>query len=881
MRWENQQPVPGFAPYSRLTGDRIVSFRGLLWLLLGLSLLFGLGRPVWGAEPAEQLAYEAAVRDFDLGQWERAVRNFEEFEAKYPQSEFKGNVTPRRLFARAETEFARADYAAAASSFAEFGRANAADPRAGLAAIREAQAQLKQGDASAALGVLATPEGAFARQLASGADPSLLFNGLLVKVEALRAALSWVEALAALTQAEPFARTPAEKAARWQVLAGVEESAGHFETAAQTAEEWNRALGEESSIERRSEAAALAGRLWLRAGKVEPAQTAFSRNLAAGVPVDRQREAVLELTNLAIAREDWAAARERLQTFLNNQPVDPNGALLRLRLGQTLFRQFLASGGATNATPELMSLLALSAAEYAGGLTNSPPPGLVGPLHLGRGWALWQEALSANLPERLRDAGTNFATAAALLPPGAEQATARFKLADVQLRLGEPQAALTNFLAVVDNYTNLPTVQQDLVTPALVQAAQAGVAAGNVNEAARAVEQLLTRQPTAAEAGASTLLVGQALAKAGESVRARALLDRFLKSFPAAGVAAEVELALSAVELRARQWTNALISLDRWVTQHTNHVLLPQAEFDRAWAAAQAGLMTNAVSQFAALSMRFPTNPISQTASLWLAGHYFSQGDYTRAEQACVSVYTNAAWRGNTLWHQARLWAAEAARRRQSFGSAQEQLVELLNDRTTPTNLVPSAYFALGETQLEQPPASAAPPLANFQQALEAFTAAAQFTNSVVSVAALGKMADCHLQLATRGTNGYAKANELYRRVLDSRRADLAARCKASVGLGLVAEKVAATSAPAVAGPLLVVALNHYLDVVNGTLIRPGEQTDPWWVKEAGREAGRLLETSARWVEAAALYDRLAREFPTFKTAWELRASEARQRAAG
>ncbi len=844
---------------------------------LVLGLLFLVTLSAREVEEAEQLTFDAAVRDFDLGQWERAAGSLDAFATRFPDSTLKPEAVLRRDLARAQVELERGNHQAAADAFAGFARDYATDSRAGLAVIREAQARLKLGDPAGALQAIDADDGPFARQLAEGSDPSLLLSGLLVKVEALRAAQRWDDAVAALAQAEPLAQTPSERAARWQLLANVEESAGHLEPAAQAAEEWAKTV--EGSAGQRAEANARAGHLWKKAGQPDQAEAAFNRNLAPEIPVGRQREAVTELARLALAREDFATASNRLQAFLAAQPSDPAATALRLQLGQTLFRQFLAVGGPTNATAENLALLSLASAQFATALTNDPPAETAGPLNLGRGWSLWQEAQATGNRERFREAGPHFASAAGQLPRGLDQATARFKLGDIQLRLGQSAAALTNFLSVIRDYADLPEVQQDLVKPALIQAAQAAVGADQREEAAQAVEELLKLKPTAAEVGPSALLVGQALAKAGEAARARAVLEQVLAAFPTGRVAADVELALAVAESRARQWTNALVSLDRWVTTHTNHPRLPQAEFDRAWAAAQAGQLTNAVARFAALSARFPTNPIAQNASLWLAGHYFSLGEYAQAEQVCVNVLTNAAGRGTAGWHQARLWAAEAARRRQSFASAREQLLELLNDQATPTNLLPSAYFALGETQLEQPPVPEAPPLAGFQEALQAFTAAARFTNSPVAVAALGKMADCHLQLATRATNSYAKADEFYQRVVEARRADLAARSKAAIGRGVVAEKQAAGQPSAVATPLLEAALGHYLDVVNGTLVRPGETPDPWWMKEAGREAGRLLESLGRWAEAAVLYDRLTRELPALKPAWELRAQEARKRA--
>jgi TolA-binding protein len=377
-----------------------------------------------------------------------------------------------------------------------------------------------------------------------------------------------------------------------------------------------------------------------------------------------------------------------------------------------------------------------------------------------------------------------------------------------------------------------------------------------------------------------TLLLGQSLAKSGDLARARDILNRFLAKFPGSPQKPDVELMLATVDLRARNWTNALEKLASWLGANTNHPQVPRAEFDRAWAAAQAGQTTNASAEFAVLAARFPTNALAPTAQLWLADNYFRQGDFTAAEAACQALVRNPAWTGSEPWHRARFWAAEAARKRQSFGSTSLQLLTILNDKGTPTNWVVAAYFALGELRLEQPADDPAKPLGNVMLALEAFTAAAQFTNAPQAAPALGKMADCQLQLAVQNTNGYARAAELYQRVLDFPASELAVRCKAAVGLGVIQEKLA-QRAGADAASFWGAALDRYLDVAHGKLCRPGEVMDPWWVKEAGRNAGQVLEMTGKWREAALLYDWLAGELPAQQAAWRARAAQARQQVGG
>ncbi|MBL9174907.1 MAG: tetratricopeptide repeat protein [Verrucomicrobiales bacterium] len=850
------------------------------WWGLVLAAVLAGGMTV-RAQGTDQSVYDAALRDFDVGQWDRAAAGFADLVARFPDTALKAEAVQRERFARAEADLGRGEFARAAEGFSAYAKEYGAQPRAALAVVRAATARGRLGDWSGAVSLLDDPAGPFVARVRAGTEPAVVFSGFLLKAEALRAEKRLPDAEAVLNEAAAVARQPAEQWARLQALLAVQEDAARWEAAAATAEALGQALADGGTAERRAEASARAGRLWLRAGQPERSLAAFSRNTAPEIPDVYQREAVLQLADAAGARGDFAGARERLQAFLTAHPDHPDAAEFNLRLGQILLRQYLASGAATNASPESTALLGLAGAAFDAGLKGTASAETAGLLHLGRGWTAWYESVggaAAGAPERLRAAVTNFQAAAAGLPAGHSQATARFKLADAQFRLQEPSQALTNYLIVAETYPSDARVQSELVESALQQAVLAAVEARDAAAAGRVVELLLARQPGATTAGDSSLQVAQALSKSGNASGARAVLRRFLRGYPSSPLVADAELSLISLDLRAEDWTNAMTSLERWISVYTNHSSLVQAEFDRAWAAARSGASTNAVAQFAALAARYPTNAIAETASLWLAGHYFSTGDFARAEAACVSVITNVSWQGGLGWHQARLWAAESARRRQSFDSARDWLMTILNDRSTPTNLVPAAYFALGEIRMEAPPAADQPPLRNFTLALEAFTAAAQYTNSPIASAAVGKMADCHLQLASQSTNSYAKAAELYRRVLGSPSADISARSKAACGLAIVARKLAGNGTDAASLALWNESLDRYLDVLDGRLLRPGESPDPWWIKEAGREAGQILEALGRWQDAAALYDRLARELPSQRASWELRAAEARRR---
>src|SRR6187402_1165689 len=89
---------------------------GLLVCATGFPVAFGQG--------AERLAFDAALRAFESGLWERAVAGFTEFEGKFSKSPLLAESEQRRVFAQAESDFIRADYPAAAAGFAAYQRAH-------------------------------------------------------------------------------------------------------------------------------------------------------------------------------------------------------------------------------------------------------------------------------------------------------------------------------------------------------------------------------------------------------------------------------------------------------------------------------------------------------------------------------------------------------------------------------------------------------------------------------------------------------------------------------------------------------------------------------------------------------------------------------------
>ncbi len=883
-RLSDTGPGVGFGSPNRACAGGLAAAFALFFLLL-LGTLPAL------AQSAERIALDAATRDFETSLWERASAEYAEFLVRYPRSSFKAEAQQRLLFAQAESAVSREDFSGAADLFAQFQKQFSEVPRAGLAAVREAELRMKTGNAASAVAVLMNPQGAFIRKAVGGKLNAVAFRGLMARAEAQIALKDGAAAESSLQEAAAFATSPAEEYSRLRQRLRLFESMNRLADALESARQI-RALTTKSVdlAGLRAEAAAWEGRLMLKKGDREGASAVFALNTAPGTPPDFFREATLRLVELQMERGDWLRARERLEAFVTALPTDPEINRVRLLLGQTLFRQSISSRGGTNRT-EVAGLLASSATQFQLALSNAPSADLTGPLYLGRAWALWEAGTRENAADPIRDAETNFIAAAAAFPKNAMQALARFKAGDCQLMRGDAAAALTQYTQVLDGYPDLPDVQRELGELVAEQTVRAAVLTTNRVVADRAMSRLLMSWPEGQPAKRGGLLFGQFLSKVGDREQARKLLQDFAARFPQSADRADFQLALIASELRAKQWSNAVVRLDALLATTTNAPVLAQAEIERAWAIAMDPSRTNSTEGLSIVASKYPTHPMAPNAHLWVATDYFRSRDFIRAEQTCLRLITNGFWKGQEPWFKALYWAAESARERQSYESALQYLNELLSHKAAPESLLPTAYFALGELRLSQRSQDPSRPLIPFDLALQAFTKAASFEKSPQRAPALGRMADCHLQLATQfradspADSGKRAAElglaaELYQQVLRDPGAELSVRCQAAMGFGTAHEKLAALAVSA-SGRVseLTAALNVYLDAAHGRLRREGESMLPLWLNDAGREAGRVLEELGRYREAAALYQELAEELPAERAVWTERAAAVVRRS--
>jgi tetratricopeptide (TPR) repeat protein len=352
----------------------------------------------------------------------------------------------------------------------------------------------------------------------------------------------------------------------------------------------------------------------------------------------------------------------------------------------------------------------------------------------------------------------------------------------------------------------------------------------------------------------------------------------FLKRYPDSDLVPEAQLAVARTYIREGKLDSAIQQYDAWVARFTNNPARSQAEFDRAWLNYEAGSQSNAVNLFTNYVAHFPNSTNAPLAQYLVGSYYFDQGDLANAELNYKILMQNTNWPVSDLTYQASMMAGRAAFARGGFGGldeAKRYFLSVIN--FAPPDLQAEAYFFLGDTVVEGPSnKDSTNPLLKYTEAISIFSKIPP-TNHL-SPRALGRKADCYLQLATQDAANYEKAVEFYTASMTSPLADPSTRSQAEVGLGLALEKQAQeVKLAAEQSRLLDEALNHFMNVVYGPNLRDGEHADPYWFGQAGLAAGRLLEKQQKWDLALKVYEHLV-EIPALRTAAQTKLAAVRSR---
>lgn len=857
-------------------------------ILLCLLLALAGGRSDAALFGGEHSAFEAAEKSFSLGVWDRAEKEFAGFIEKYPKSEGRaaavsfqaqalfqqqkfaavvallnahqagaGKLGDEFLYWIGTAEFQNTNYPGAAATFGKLAREFPESPRRQAGAVGEAAARAKLGEWPAVVALLQQPDSAF-RQTSPGRGNSEMFTrGLLLLAEAHLAQDHFAETESALKEITA-ALTPELDWRRRYLLCRTKLRAGRTEEAESQSAGLLLAATGTARGDWLADSVAFRADVLERLGRRDEAIATLKTNLIANVPVTRQRDALGQITALALVQGQFAMATATLETFVQQFSNSPAADLALLTLGEVYLKQYVA-------TPDT-NLLALALGNLDRLITvfsNSP---YFGQAQLNRGWCYWIE-------DRYAESGAAFKAAVDALPPSEAQAVARFKLADGLFKQKDFGGALENYRAVLPLASNWPPVSAALKIPALYQSLRASLALTNLVAAEAAMRGILEADPQSAEASGGVLLVAQAWADARKPAKAQQLFREFGQVFPDSALRAEVDLLVAHLAEQQSDWTNAVVTYDEWLTRYpTNSPLRAQAEFARALVEARSGNETNALARLTNFVAQFPTNELAARAQWWVATYYWNQPQYQPAETSYKLLFQT--WPQSDLALEALMMAGRAAMAWSAYGNACEYFTNLTSNPNCPDELKAQALFAYGGA-LMRLPAGATNKLANVEEARRVFSRIAQLypTNQQTALA-WGEIGNCALQLATEEVSFYTTASNAYQQAITAPFASVAARSQAKVGLGMTLEKLAGSKPAAEKNALLVLARDNYLDVT----LQTGEAPDVlFWQKKAGLEALRIMEALGEWCQVERLCEQLQTWLPTLRPGLEDRKVQARK----
>jgi TolA-binding protein len=871
------------------------------WLLIFFALALG-GGQIFAAGTREDRDYAAAVNAFQDGIWDRAETELAEFVHKHPKSdrvaealllqaeaEFQqgkfaqaiallqthqanaDKLADEYAFWIGQSQFSTANFSVAAKTFSSLAQNFTNSPLRLDAIVNEAAALAKIQEWPRIVELLQNTNGVFQRIARLLPADERVIRGQLLLAEAL---LKRNRAGAAATVLQALTAQPLKPALDWQrtfLLCQVQLARNDGNGALDSTTNLLRLANLENRDDWRAQSVLEQAKVLEQLGDNSEAMAAYQQNLSSNTPSEWQRQTMLKMAGLAIAQKQFTNAEQSLENFLVQFPGAPAADVALLTLGELRLKGYVAQPSATNQLQQAQA----SFNQFINTFTNSP---ILGKAYLDRGWCFW-------IQEKWAESAADFKAAAEKLPPSVDLAVATFKLGDAQFQQNDLTGARENYQAVANDFTNFPVVGETLGAQALYQTLRVCLKLNDVLNASNALARILKIYPTSNLADKSVLLVGEGLADMQQPAAARALFQKAEEKFPNSDQLPEVELAVARTYEQEGDWPSAIRIYDQWVASSftTNTNLLPQVEYARAWANFQAGDETNAFLLFTNFIAQFPGSKLAPVAQWWVGDYFFGTGtNFLDAEKNYELVYQN--WPNSSLAYPAKMMAGRAAMARLGYSDAIRHFTSLTSDTNCPSHYYAQALAAYGGALMLEPPDDPTnKPLANFQQAILVFKTITQlYPNSEPATLAQGEIGDCYFQLALQDTNAYDLATNAYAQVIAATNADITARSQAQVGIGRVFEERAALATDANRKVLLDSALQNYLDVFYGKILRAGEQADPFWTEKAGLQAANIVETLGEWQQAINLYQRLENLLPPLRDSLEKKIANAQaQLAAG
>ena len=826
--------------------------------LLILSVLILGGGQILAADTREENAFAAAAKAFQDEVWAHAETGFAQFVQRFPkstnapaavlfqaQAEFQqgkftnaivlltdtNNLAQAKILAdryaywTAEAQFAIGDtnhLAAAAETFVTLAKHFPESPLALSAVVEAGAAQEKLGNWEQLAELLGATNGVFQRAAALDAANELVSRGRLLLAQARFAQQDFIGAEAVLNLLNPQTLAPKLE---WQgdyLLGQVKSGAGDLEAALAVTTNLLSVARSLKNAGWLADSVVFHGALLEKMGRLPEAEAAWSENLAADMPAEKQKQAVLKITELAAAQNDFTNAEVQLEKFLAQFADSPAAELALLTLGEMHLKDFAGQLAATN---HLVSAHT-NFDRLIDGFTNSP---LASKAHLDRGWCEWFAKDMTNSLADFEAAGKLLK----LLPPSEDLAVARFKTGDAMFALTNYMGARENYNAVLTEFDAFPAVAKSLGDRALYQVLRASLELKDAPGAEAAMQRLLEVFPKSELMDNSLLLTIQGISDFSSPAQARAVFQKYQQQLSASALLPQVEAAVARTFEREQNWPAAIASYEDWLKKYPTNAALPQVEYARGWATFQSGNEPVAFGLFTNFVAQFPTNGLAPLAQWWVADHFFRLGgtNYLDAEKNYENIFQTPAWNNSPLVYPAQLMAGRAAVGRQGFPDAVRYFQGLFTNGPA-EDLKNQARFAYGSVLKQLDSLDTNHPFSNFETATNVFAQiyAANPTNETGALAC-SELGDCCFAMGAldAATNAFAQ-------VMQSPYAGVGLRSRAQVGLGMTLEQKAALLPVAEQKPLLTLALENYYDLFYTT-----NEVADFWMKKAGLRALPLM----------------------------------------
>ncbi len=871
--------------------------------------------PAGEAGTNEEILFQAAGRSFNNGFYDRADREFSEFISQFPNSKRALEV----VLLRAQAKYALSQYDAVitllnnhlagagkeadkfqywmAEAYYHSGRyASAAGMYQQLitqypesfflsnAIYGEAMAWFKLGDTTHTLAILASPGGPFQKVAEKQPNDPYVLRGKLLLSEVWLSQKKYPQTEAILAELANRTLPPQLDWQRQYLLVREELEHRHLAEALKNMPSLLLAATNTGSTLNLAETVLLHGQVLELAHQPEKASQVYTQSLVM-LPEPMKRQTLLKLVDLNLGGTNRTIPLQYLAALANQYPNAPDADQVRLTLGELLLKEyhFKKSAGslapsppAAAPGPDLLQQALTNFEFLAVTYTNSP---LVAPARLNQGWCYWEA-------DKIEASMQAFKQATALYPPGTNQALARLKWADTQLKLKNFAGARQNYGLIIAQAAGQAEFPKPLLELALYEMIQtcASMKPPDLAGATNTLEKLIAQFPQSEYGDRCHLLVGQLMSHAGKTQPARSLFAAARQRFPNSLLKPELELAIARAYAQETNWLDAASQYEQWLARHTNHTERAKVEFDLAWAYDQAGRETNALSLFSNYATKYPASPLAPAAQYWVGNHYFNLGrnnptNYVAAEEYYQGVYLNTNFPLTELSYQAQLSAGRAAVAGQRYlpNAAKHfsQLINLLEkDTNAPPSLLAETYIALGDTY------TASDVTNKFASAINVFSRVPD-TNRLAP-RAWAKIAECHYHLAALDFTRYAKATNFYLMVITNQTAsaDIEVRTEAEVGLGALYKSQAGLTNKTAAerSALYGAALEHFLNVAHEQNLRGKEKPVAFWLAKAGQEAADILEYREQWPAVIKLCEDLLPKLPpNYSSALEKKLERAKK----